>query len=73
MTQESEPAPGDKVEWNTPQGPTTGEVTKKLTHPRKIKGHQVKASPDNPEFLVQSDSTGAEAAHKPQALHKPSR
>jgi hypothetical protein len=61
---------GDHVEWNTAQGTTRGEVEKKLTSPTKIKGHEVKASKDNPEYLVESDKTGAEAAHKPTALKK---
>jgi heme-binding NEAT domain protein len=61
---------GDHVEWNTSQGKTTGKVEKKLTSPTKIKGHEVKASKDNPEYLVESDKTGAEAAHKPGALRK---
>jgi len=61
---------GDHVEWNTSQGKTTGRVEKKLTSPTKIKSHEVKASKDNPEYLVKSDKTGAEAAHKPSALKK---
>jgi len=42
---------------------------KKLTSPTDIKGH-VAASEDNPEYLVESDKTGKEAAHKPDALKK---
>ena len=61
---------GDKVEWKTSQGKTTGEVEKKLTSPTDIKGHHVAASEDNPEYLVKSDKTGKEAAHKPEALKK---
>lgn len=61
---------GDKVKWNTAQGKTTGEVEKKLTSPTDIKGHHVAASKDNPEYLVKSDKTGKEAAHKPDALDK---
>lgn len=61
---------GDKVEWHTSQGKTTGEVKKKLTSPTDIKGHHVAASEDNPEYLVKSDKTGKEAAHKPDALKK---
>jgi hypothetical protein len=30
----------------------------------------VAASKENPEFLVKSDKTGAEAAHKPDELKK---
>ena len=61
---------GDKVKWNTAQGETTGEVEKKLTSPTDIKGHHVAASKDNPEYLVKSDKTRKEAAHKPDALDK---
>ncbi|RYD20840.1 MAG: DUF2945 domain-containing protein [Verrucomicrobiaceae bacterium] len=61
---------GDAVEWNTSQGKTTGKVEKKLTSPRKIKGHEVKASKDNPEYLVNSDKSGEKAAHKPGSLKK---
>jgi hypothetical protein len=45
-------------------------VKKKLTSPTDIKGHHVAASVDNPEYLVESDKTGKEAAHKPDSLKK---
>ncbi|HUR96785.1 MAG TPA: DUF2945 domain-containing protein [Pyrinomonadaceae bacterium] len=61
---------GDKVSWQTSQGETAGTVKKKLTSPTQIKGHEVAASPENPEFLVESEKSGAEAAHKPAALKK---
>jgi len=61
---------GDKVEWETSQGKTSGTVKKKLTKPADIKGHHVAASADNPEFLVESEKSGKEAAHKPAALKK---
>jgi hypothetical protein len=61
---------GDSVAWDTPQGETHGTVERKLTSPIKIKGHDVAASPEKPEYLVKSEKTGAEAAHKPGALRK---
>jgi hypothetical protein len=61
---------GDRVEWKTSQGKTTGQVKKKLTSPTDIKGHHVAASKENPEYLVESEKTGKEAAHKPDALEK---
>jgi hypothetical protein len=61
---------GDKVEWHASQGAVRGTVKKKLTAPTDIKGHHVAASEENPEYLVVSDETGAEAAHKPSALKK---
>lgn len=61
---------GDKVAWDHSQGTTTGKVVKKLTKPTTIKSHKVAASPDNPEYLVESGKTGARAAHKPTELRK---
>jgi hypothetical protein len=63
---------GDKVQWHSSQGVIHGTVKKKLTAPRAIKGHEVDASPDHPEYLVVSDMTGAEAAHNASALKKSS-
>ena len=62
--------PGDRVQWNTPQGKTTGTVKKKLTSAKKIKGHVAKASRQNPESLVQSEKSGKQAAHRPGELRK---
>ena len=61
---------GDRVEWGTSQGKTAGKVKKKLTSKTKIKGHDVAASKNDPQYLVESEKTGAEAAHKPGALKK---
>ncbi len=61
---------GDAVAWDASQGEVRGTVVKRLTEPIAIKGHQVKASEENPEYLVRSDKTGAEAAHKPEELRK---
>jgi hypothetical protein len=59
---------GDHVAWDTPQGETHGVVERKLTRETHIKGHKVAASPENPEYLVRSDRSGKEAAHRPDAL-----
>lgn len=58
---------GDAVEWNSHGGTARGKIKKKLTSRTTIKGHQVAASPDNPEWLVETDA-GGEAAHKAEAL-----
>lgn len=60
--------PGDRVEWNTPQGKTTGVVKRKLTERTTISEHTVAASPEHPQYLVESDTSGKPAAHKPDAL-----
>jgi hypothetical protein len=61
---------GDKVAWNTSQGETKGKVVRKQTSDTRIKRHEVKASEDDPQYIVESDKTGARAAHKPDALKK---
>ncbi|MEO1620388.1 MAG: DUF2945 domain-containing protein [Cyanobacteria bacterium J06632_3] len=61
---------GDQVRWNTSQGKTTGTVKKKLTAPTDIQGYTAEASEDEPQYLVESDSTGSEAAHRPGALEE---
>lgn len=61
---------GDHVEWETSQGKTSGTVKKKLTAPTKIKDHKVAASKENPEYLVETDESKKQAAHKPESLKK---
>jgi hypothetical protein len=61
---------GDRVAWRSSGGGSVGRVERKLTSPGEIKGHEVAASHDNPEFLVRSDKSGKVAAHKPSALRR---
>jgi hypothetical protein len=65
-----EPKAGDKVSWDSSGGHSTGKVVKKQTTPTRIKGHKVAASKDNPQFIVKSDKSGKEAAHKASELKK---
>lgn len=60
---------GDKVEWETSQATTEGKVVRRQTAPTRIKGHEVKASKSDPQYIVESIKTGKRAAHKPDALH----
>ena len=61
---------GDKVEWNTPQGKTRGMVKKKLTSSTEVGGQKINASEDDPRYLVESEKSGEEAAHKPDTLNE---
>jgi hypothetical protein len=61
---------GETVEWNTPQGKTRGRVKKKLTSSTQVGGQKVNASEDDPRYLVESEKSGKEATHKPDALSK---
>lgn len=60
---------GDKVSWNSHGGTANGEVVRKITTETEAGGRTVKASKDEPQYLVRSDN-GGEAVHKPDALKK---
>ena len=59
---------GDKISWNTSQGPTHGTIQEKREQDFELDGQHFTASPDEPSYIVKSDKTGAEAAHKGSAL-----
>ncbi len=61
---------GDKVKWNTPQGETKGTVKEKLTERTEVGGQTVAASEEDPRYVVESEKSGKEAAHKPDSLSK---
>lgn len=59
---------GDKVSWNTSQGTTHGKAKEKKTKPFQHDGQKFDASDDEPYWIVESDKTGATAAHKESSL-----
>lgn len=61
---------GDKVTWKSHGGEAVGQVEKKITSDTEAAGRTVRASRDNPQYLVKSDTSGGEAVHKPSALDK---
>ena len=61
---------GDHVTWKSHGGEAEGEVVKKITSDTKEAGRQVRASKDDPQYLVRSDKSGREAVHKPGALRR---
>lgn len=63
---------GDKVLWSSHgSDDTPGVVVEKITEETEAGGRKVvKASPDEPQYLVKSDKSGKEAVHKPDALKK---
>jgi len=60
---------GDTVTWKSHGGTAHGKMVKKQTSDTKIKSHVVRASKDDPQFIVESDN-GGKAAHKASALTK---
>ncbi|WP_114559865.1 hypervirulence associated TUDOR domain-containing protein [Desertihabitans aurantiacus] len=61
---------GDEVSWNTSQGRTSGTVVEKKTKEFHFEGQKFNASEDEPYYVVESEKTGAKAAHKGSSLDK---
>ncbi|MCW2667614.1 MAG: hypothetical protein JWN57_2576 [Frankiales bacterium] len=61
---------GDEVTWKSHGGQAQGTVEKEITTETEAAGRTVKASKDEPQYLVKSDRSGGEAVHKPGALHQ---
>ncbi len=61
---------GDDVTWSSHGNEVHGTVEKKITEDTEEAGRTVRASKDEPQYLVESDKTGKEAVHKGDALDK---
>ena len=61
---------GDKVEWRSHGGKGVGTVERKITSDTEAAGRKVRASKDEPQYLVRSEKSGGAAVHKPGALKK---
>lgn len=59
---------GDTVTWKTSQGPTHGTVKQKRVNDFGFKGQQFRPTDDDPYYIVESEKTGSQAAHKESAL-----
>lgn len=66
----SELSKGDRVSWNTSQGRTRGRVVERETSDFEFAEQHFTATSDDPAFIVESETTGAKAAHKGSALRK---
>jgi hypothetical protein len=61
---------GDHVGWNSEAGHVRGTIRKKITSVITFKGYRVRASKDEPQYLIKSDTTDHLAMHKGSALRK---
>ena len=62
---------GEKVVWSSHgQDDTPGVVVRKITSETTAGGRTVKASEDEPQYVVRSEKGGGEAVHKPSALKR---
>jgi hypothetical protein len=61
---------GDHVSWKSHGGTAEGVVEEEITEDTEAAGRTVRASEDDPQYLVRSDKSGREAVHRPSALKK---
>ena len=61
---------GDHVEWNSEAGRVRGTIKKKVISAMKFKTYIVRASKEEPQYLIKSDKTDHMAMHKGAALKK---
>ncbi|NEA43774.1 DUF2945 domain-containing protein [Streptomyces sp. SID11385] len=61
---------GDDVAWSSHGQEVEGEVTKKVDTRTEAAGRTVDASPEEPQYEVESDKSGKRAVHKPDSLRK---
>ena len=61
---------GDRVEWQSHGGTAVGTVERKITSDTEAGGRTVRASKDEPQYLVKSEKSGGTAVHKPEALRR---
>lgn len=64
---------GDHVSWNSEAGRVRGTIKKKVTSPMRFKNYVVRASREEPQYLIKSDKTDHLAMHKGTALKKLAR
>ena len=60
---------GDRVRWRSHGSTAHGTVLRKITSDTELAQRTVRATKDDPQYLVRSDN-GGEAVHKPDALDK---
>jgi Hypervirulence associated proteins TUDOR domain len=63
-------AKGDDVTWNSHGSTAEGTVVRRFTADAEASGRTVRASEDEPQYEVKSDTSGRTAVHKPGALHQ---
>jgi len=62
---------GDEVVWSSHgKNDTPGEVEREITRDTEAAGRKVRASGDDPQYLVRSVKGGGQAVHKPTVLRR---
>jgi hypothetical protein len=58
--------------WDSHGRTAVGTVERKITSDTTAGGRTVRASEEEPQYLVRSEKSGGTAVHKPDAVRKPS-
>jgi hypothetical protein len=61
---------GDRVEWNFRGKTVRGKVRRRLTKRTEVAGQIVNASPDDPRYVVRTETSGKETTRRPSALQR---
>ncbi|GGO42688.1 hypothetical protein GCM10012287_04150 [Streptomyces daqingensis] len=64
---------GDRVSWRSHGSTAVGTVRRKLTRRTRAGGRTVDASPEEPQYEVESEKSGNTAVHKPESLRRKGR
>jgi hypothetical protein len=60
---------GDRVRWDAGNQSSEGTVEEVITSDTEAGGRTVRASKEEPQYLVRSEKSGRTAVHKPDAIH----
>ncbi len=61
---------GDRVRWKSHGGEAVGTVERKITEETEAGGRKVKASKDEPQYLVKSEKSGGTAVQEAERARK---
>jgi hypothetical protein len=61
---------GDRVEWNFRGRTVRGKVRRRLTKRTEVGGQVVAASPEDPRYVVRTETSGKETTRRPGALRR---
>ena len=67
MADDEDLTEGTRVTWSSHGGTAEGEVRERIAEDTEAAGRTVRADPDDPQYLVETDE-GRTAVHKPSAL-----
>ncbi|WP_326596509.1 DUF2945 domain-containing protein [Streptomyces sp. NBC_01803] len=70
MAKDPELHEGDRVSWKSHGSTAEGTVKRRIDKRTRAAGRTVAASPDAPQYEVQSEKSGGRAVHKADALRK---